>query len=72
MRTVYRRNPVTSLMNSYVLTVADYDRLVASGINLETVSESDLFEMSERYSKFDSFGRVVMIVELPHEAQVQY
>ena len=59
-RTVYRRDPAPSLLRSYVLSSAEYERLIAGGIDPETVAESVLAQCAIRRRDHDDQDRIIM------------
>jgi len=59
-RVVTRLDPKTSLLRSYVLTLPDYERLVAEGFDPETIAEAERSRRATHSFEFDALGREAM------------
>ena len=61
-RTIDRRGPTLPGLRGYVLSSAAYDRLVAQGIDPETVTETELARRAKSCLTYDDQGRIIQVV----------
>jgi hypothetical protein len=62
-RTLYRRDPKSLLLRSYLLSVAECENLVGQGFDPETVLEEELSRRAIRICEYDSQERLIMVME---------
>jgi hypothetical protein len=58
-RTICRRQP---LLRTYILSSTEYDRLVADGLNPETVDDTELTRRADAFYDHDEKDRIVTTV----------
>ncbi len=73
-RTLFRRNPSTSQLRSYVLSMAECDGLTAAGLDSETTGEDELTRRAERWNDHDDQNRIISTVTAkpPETVVVKY
>ena len=72
-RMLNRRDPKSSLLRSYVLSLADCESLVTQGFDLETVGEEELSRRAMHFIEYDAHGRITRKVsKFLHESVITF
>ena len=59
-QTIERHDPALPGHRNYTLSSAVYNRLIAKGVDPETVAESELGRRAKCIQNFDDAGRIIM------------
>ena len=59
-QTIERRDPAFPGHRNYTLSSAAYNRLIAKGVDPQTVAEAELGRRAKCIQNFDDAGRIIM------------